>query len=134
MLRNIINDLFLPLVEIIAFISIHLNKEIYEEVLIQEKNNQKLLKYINNSNIDNIKKLVQNSGLLDKIYIKKIWHFKSYNYTFLQSVEQWLIQMSQSILTNMLDKILGAAKFDFDRAKTWTITEKNILINQDEFN
>lgn len=72
MLRNIINDLFLPLVEIIAFISIHLNKEIYEEVLIQEKNNQKLLKYINNSNIDNIKKLVQNSGLLDKIYIKKI--------------------------------------------------------------
>ena len=57
--------------EIIAFISIHLNKEIYEEVLIQEKNNQKLLKYINNSNIDNIKKLVQNSGLLDKIYVKK---------------------------------------------------------------
>ena len=57
--------------EIIAFISIHLNKEIYEEVLIQEKNNHKLLKYINNSNIDNIKKLVQNSGLLDKIYVKK---------------------------------------------------------------
>ena len=49
-------------------------------------------------------------------------------------MQQWLIQMSQSILTNMLDKILGAAKFDFDRAKTWTITEKNILINQDEFN
>ena len=38
--------------------------------------------------------------------------YKTYNYTSLSSVEEWLMRMSQSVLTNMLVKILGDTKCD----------------------